>query len=188
MIGPRELAMAIYGVCRLAALDRSAVQYFENTEEAFWKSFNAAIIALPGYVLLTLLVLVEQPVEASGMRIAAVEGISYAIGWVLFPLVMVSFTEAANCRKDYFRFLSAWNWSAVLQVYFLLAVTAFGASGTLPQELSALVGLTAVLALLFYQGFIAHAMLGVRPAIAALIVAIDIGLGLVLEAAQRLLY
>lgn len=188
MISARDLSIAIYGVLRFAMLDRSAVQYFDNSEEAFWKSFSAALIAAPGYLLLILIGLAEYPVEAGELRILAVETISYVIGWVLFPLVMVSFTETANCSRDYFRFISAWNWSAVIQVYFFLAVTAFAASGSVGESLAAMISLSATLATLAYQGFIAQTILKTGLGITALIVAIDVTLGIGVNLASRLFY
>ena len=188
MINTREFSVAIYGACRFAAMDRGAIQYFDNTDEAFWKSFNAAIFALPGWVLLTLLFLIENPVEASEFRILSVELIAYVIGWVLFPLVMVSFTEVANCGNQYFRFVAAWNWSAVLQVYFILAVTAFAASGSVGDDGAGLMLGLATLAVLLYQGFIACATLNVAAPVAALVVIIDLMLGFVIRIVERALY
>ena len=47
MVSLRELSIAMFGAWRFATLDRSAVQFFDNTPEAFWRSFNAALVALP---------------------------------------------------------------------------------------------------------------------------------------------
>jgi len=181
MVNSRELSIALYGAWRLASLDRSGAQFFDNTEDSFWKSFNAAIVAAPAYILLVLIGFADRPVAAGEFRIIAVESITYVIGWVLFPLVMLSFTETVGCRQFYLRFIAAWNWAAVLQVFLFLAVTAFAASGALPGSLGTLVGLATTFAIFFYQGFIAHVMLDVRPGIAVLVVVIDIVLSLLLN-------
>jgi hypothetical protein len=188
MVSVREFSVAVYGAWRFATLDRTAAQFFENTPGAFWKSFNAAIFVAPGYVLLTLLGFIERPVEASELRIVCVEAIYYVISWVLFPLVMLSFTEAAGCPRLYFRFIGAWNWSAVLQVYFILGVTAFISSGALPSDAGTLIALIASLMTLVYQGFIAHATLGIAWLVTALVVGIDLFLGIALELVSRVLY
>lgn len=181
MVSVREFSAAVYGAWRFATLDRSAAQFFDNTPDAFWKSFNAAVFVAPGYVLLSLIGFIERPVEASEIRVLCVETISYVISWVLFPLVMVSYTEAAGRRQHYFRFIGAWNWSAVLQVYFILGVTAFISSGAVPTEAGTLIAVVASLMTLAYQGFIAHAVLGVAWPVAALVVGIDLFLGIALE-------
>ncbi|CAN0485452.1 unnamed protein product, partial [Discosporangium mesarthrocarpum] len=104
MVNTRDLSIALYGAWRFATLDRAAVQFFENTPDAFWKSFNAAWLALPAYALLVLLSFSQHPVDAGPFRILSVELIAYIIGWVLFPLVMVAFTDTAKCPANYYRF------------------------------------------------------------------------------------
>lgn len=188
MISAREIALAFYGILRLVQLDRGAVQYFDNTPEAFWRSFYAALITAPAYILLLLLNLVDAPVSAGTLRIAAVETITYVIGWVLFPLVMVTFTETAGCWRYYYRFMAAWNWSIVFQVFVFLAITAFGASGALPMSLAGFLSLLTMTAVFFYEGFIASVMLEIRPGPAALIVIINLFLDLGLNVVSRWFY
>ena len=102
MVTMRELSVALYGVWRFAALDRTAVQFFDNTPNAFWKSFNAAWLALPAYALLVLISFTQHPVEAGPIRILSIEVISYVIGWVLFPLVIIAFTDITRSTQKYF--------------------------------------------------------------------------------------
>ena len=167
MISTRELSIALYGTWRFAALDRSAIQFFDNTPDAFWRSFYAALVALPAYALLV---------------------ISYVIGWVLFPLVMVSFTDTLKCSEKYFRFIAAWNWSIVLQSFLFLGVSAFSASGAIPDNLGGLISLVATLAIFFYQGFIARTTLDVPVPAAALVVVIDLSIAIGLSLVGRSLY
>lgn len=188
MVNPRELSIALYGSWRFATLDRAAIQFFDNTPDAFWKSFNAAWLALPAYALLVLLSFVHHPVDAGPFRILSVELISYVIGWVLFPLVMVAFTDTAKCARNYYRFIAAWNWSIVLQAYFFLGVSAFSASGTVPESLGGLISLVATFAIFFYQGFIAKTTLDVTLPVAFLVVVIDLTIAIGLSLVSRSLY
>lgn len=188
MVSARELSIALYGAWRFATLDRSAIQYFDNTPEAFWRSFNAALVALPAYALLVMLSFTEHPVAAGPLRILFVEAIAYVIGWVLFPLVMVAFTDTTKSAANYFRFIAAWNWSIVLQAFLFLGVSAFVASGAVPENLGALISLVATLAIFFYQGFIARTTLDIPVPAAALIVIIDLGIAIGLSLISRSLY
>ena len=188
MVNTREISIALYGAWRFATLDRAAIQFFDNTEQAFWKSFNAAWLALPAYALLVLLSFAQHPVDAGPFRILSVEAIAYVIGWVLFPLVMVAFTDTTKCAEHYFRFVAAWNWSIVLQAYFFLGVSAFAASGTVPDSLGGLISLVATLAIFFYQGFIAKTMLDVTIPAAFLVVVIDLTIAIGLSLVSRSLY
>jgi hypothetical protein len=188
MASIREISIALYGVWRLASLDRAGAHFFENTPAAFWKSFNAAWLALPGYTLLVLLGFAQNPVDAGAFRVLSVELITYVISWVLFPLVMVAFTDTVKSDRNYFRFVTAWNWSIVLQAYLFLGVSAFTASGTVPESLGALISLVATFAIFFYQGFIARTMLDVTVPVAVLVVFIDFLIAVSLSLISRWLY
>lgn len=188
MVSPRELSVALYGAWRFATLDRGAIQFFDNTPQAFWKSFNAAWLALPAYALLVLLSFAQHPVDAGAFRVLSVELISYVIGWVLFPLVMVAFTDTMKCGQNYFRFITAWNWSIVLQAYLFLGVSAFSASGTVPDSLGGLISLVATLAIFFYQGFIAKTTLDVTTPVAFMVVIVDLTIAIGLSLVSRSLY
>lgn len=188
MVNTRDLSIALYGAWRFATLDRAATQFFENTPDALWKSFNAAWLALPAYALLVLLSFAHHPVDAGPLRILSVELIAYVIGWVLFPLVMVAFTDTAKCAANYYRFITAWNWSIVLQAYFFLGISAFSASGTVPESLGGLISLVATLAIFFYQGFIARTTLDVTVPVAVMVVVIDLAIAIGLSMVSRSLY
>jgi hypothetical protein len=188
MIGPRELSIALYGAWRFATLDRSAIQFFDNTPEAFWRSFNAALLTLPAYALLVMLSFTQHPVEAGGLRILFVESISYVIGWALFPLVMIAFTDTTKSAQNYFRFIAAWNWSIVLQAFLFLGVSAFAASGTVADNLGGMISLVATMAIFFYQGFIAKTTLDVTIPVAAMVVVIDLAIAIALSLVSQSLY
>ena len=182
------MSKALWGAWRFATLDRAAIQFFDNTPDAFWKSFHAAWLAMPAYALLVLLGFTQHPVDTGAFRFLSVELISYVIGWVLFPLIMVAFTDTAKCARNYFRFITAWNWSIVLQAYLFLGVSVFSASGTVPDNLGGLVSLVATLAIFFYQGFIAKTTLDVTVGVAFLAVVIDLAIAIGLSLVSRSLY
>ena len=188
MITTREAAVSIFGACQFAKFDRAALRYFDNTPDAFWKSLYAALFALPAYVLLQLIRFSETPVNASDFRILCVESSGYVIGWVLFPLVMIPVADALNRFGHYYRFLAAWNWAIVLQLFLLLAVTALVSSETIPLQFTGLVSFLTVITILVYQGFIVVTALDVRPWAAFLIVSIDLILSLMLNFSIRSFY
>jgi hypothetical protein len=116
------------------------------------------------------------------------EVIAYVTGWVLFPLVMVAFTDTMQCADRYFQFIAAWNWSIVLQVFLFLAVSAFITSSNVPDSIGALISLTAMLAVILYQGFIARTALEISVPVAAIIVIIDLAVAIGLSLISRSLY
>ncbi|MEC7489611.1 MAG: hypothetical protein VYA17_08500 [Pseudomonadota bacterium] len=172
----------------MARLDKRASQYFENTPDAFWRSFQAALVALPAYVALQLLSPEEKPMGTEIMRILLVETSSYVIGWFLFPLIMIGVIEAIGRSDRYFRFIVAWNWAIVVQVFCYLFVVIVAASGVLPASISAFIGFGIILAFFFYQGFIAYLILELRVPTACMIVLIDFVFAIILHQISVLLY
>jgi len=184
----RDITVGLYGAFQLARMQKSASRCFENTPEAFWRSFQAAIVAVPAYCLLQLLNLAEMPVASAPFRILIVELSAYIIGWVLFPFIMITVTNALGKADNYFQYIVAWNWAIVLQICFYLVVVSIAVSGLLPPSISAFMGFGAVVAFLFYQGFITCVMLDVRPAVAVMIVLLDFVIAIILNQISRSLY
>lgn len=179
-----EMVVGLYGAGRLAALDRAAAGCFPNTPEAFWRSFWAAAVAAPVYALLLVVGAPDGPPAAGLARTVAVEAVAYATGWVLFPLVMVAYVDKIGRSELYWRFISAWNWAIVLQVVLFLGVTSLAAGRVLPAG-AGLVSMTATLAVFVYQAFVARVMLDISRGRAAVVVIIDVGLGMALHVAGR---
>lgn len=182
MITSREVGYATYGAWRLARADPQGMQFFDNTPEAFWRSFHAATVAAPIYVVLVVLQLAERPVTGGPFRVMSVEAISYAIDWVAFPLVMFYIAQSIGRFDRYLRYIAAYNWSKVLQMSLWLAVAAITQTGLLPRGAGIVVELLAMVAILTYQWFIARIGLEVRGLGAASIVLLDLVISFFLSA------
>lgn len=173
MLNIYEIVRGLRGAVQLAKFDRSAIEYFQNTPNAFWISFQAAIVALPPYAVLQLLAFYNSPANIETGRIVLVETSAYVIGWVFFPLIMVSLTEFLDRSDKYFQFIVAWNWAVVLQLCLYLSAVVLATSGIVPNKLIPLLSLFVITAILTYQGFIAFLMLDVSVRCASIIVLID---------------
>ena len=111
MVSTAEIARAVYGAWRLALLDRKGLDCFDSTIEAYWKSFNAAVIVAPAYALLLALRLAEVDTRAGFLPLAIVETLAYIIGWVAFPLIMIYVCDRIGRFDRYLRYIVAHNWS-----------------------------------------------------------------------------
>src|SRR5258708_7095974 len=49
---PTEISDALHGAWRLACLDRRGMAYFARGEAAFWRSFRAAVILYPVFLIM----------------------------------------------------------------------------------------------------------------------------------------
>lgn len=180
MVSAAEFIRAVYGALRLALLDRKGLDCFEDTIEAYWKSFGAAAILAPAYALLLFVRLLETDVKAGWFTIAVVETLAYIVSWVAFPLIMIYVCDRIGRFDRYLRYIVAHNWSNVIQVAVFLGVTIVS-TAFLGGGHSAFLGLAATVAILFYQWFIARAALEITGRGAAAIVGLHLVISILIN-------
>ncbi len=181
----RHVTVALYGATRLAKGDPHGIEFFDDTAESFWRSFWAAAIVAPPYLLLLAFDLWGANIHSGPLRVMLIEAIAYVIGWTAFPVVAFYLCEAIGRQDRYIRYISAANWATVLQVTLYLFVTAVIATGLLPGALALALSLATHLALAVYGWFIARVGLILSAAGAAGVVALDIALSLAVNAVVR---
>ncbi|MGE0723756.1 MAG: hypothetical protein AB7O45_05250 [Alphaproteobacteria bacterium] len=183
-----EIARAVDGAWRLACRDASGLRAFDPTLEAFWRSFFAAVVVAPFYVLM--LALRDLPAEPRGglAVMALVEAIGYVANWVAFPLVMAHVSRLIGRERHYLVFVQAFNWSAVIQVVMLLAGSLIAAADLLPSALAQGIVIGVTLLVLVYEWYIARVALELGGAGAAGIVALDLAIGIFLNGAGQSIY
>jgi hypothetical protein len=186
MITAREAASGLYGAWRLAHGDRMGLGYFDASLDGFWRSFWAAAIVAPAYLLLIGLSQGEAGGTAGPMRAFTVHAIAYALDWTAFPLAMVFGTRALGREANYLRFIVALNWAKVIEAAILLpaallaAVVPGGLAGALP-----LLGFGLVLV---YHWWVTKCGLGADGMEAAGIVGVNLAIGVAITVwAQSLL-
>jgi len=188
MIPAQAVVQGLYGAYRLARLDPRGMSYLDRSIEGFWRSFFAAVVAAPAFVLLVVLETIAASTpeaETDWARVVLVEGIAYAIGWVAFPLAMFYVAEAIGRGGAYVGFVVAYNWAAVLQTAAYLLVAALTSGGALPPPLGDLLSLALILAILAYQWFIARTALNLGAHGAIGIVALDVVISLIITGVAR---
>jgi len=178
----REAVSALYGAYRLARFDRGGMAYFDSTIEGFWKSFFAAVLVAPLYILLLGVRLQASEVPHPVVRYLAVELTAYVIAWVVFPLAMVTVARVIDREARYFAFIVAYNWAAVWQNLLHLSVAIAIMGGLLPQPAGDAIAYIVLVAVLIYSWFIARTALDVPAPLAAALVALDLVLGILINA------
>lgn len=167
-----EIARSVDAAWRLARGDASAVDRLDLSVDGFWKSFTAAVVVLPAYVLVLLDQYRLAGWPAEPWATAFTEGLGYAIGWMAFPLAAIPLTRLLGLSQRYVPLIVANNWSTVIQVAVYTAVVLLGVILPLPMRATAL--LTATLAILVYQWFVIRSALATTNGIAAGLVVIDL--------------
>lgn len=178
MISVREVTYGLYGAWRLAWRDRGAMAWFDCSLEGAIRSFWAAALCYPGFIVLLLFRLEGTSVNAHDVyRILLVETIGYVIGWCAYPLAALPFCRWIAPEERALGFIIAYNWSQVLQTALLLPVAALGALDVTPPYVVAYVSTVAYLAILVYEWFIARIALQSGGLPATALVLLDVVLG-----------
>ena len=174
MLTMREASASLYGACRLARFDAAGMTFFNTSLEGFWRSFYAAVIIAPFYGLLLYLRYAAGEVAVQPTRFASVEAIAYVMSWFAFPVVMLTVVLFLDREKNYLRYLTAYNWAAVLQNAVYLPLAILMVTGVLPQQAANLFGLFVFAVILAYTWFITRVALDVPAATAGGVVTLDL--------------
>jgi hypothetical protein len=184
-----EVRLALAGALRLARGDRGGLSCFDRSAEGFWRSFRAAAIAYPLYLaLLSMRITVAEWERSGGLLIITVETIAYVIAWVAFPLIMLTVTRWVGRAHRFFDFMVPYNWSQVPQSALFVLVGLESESGVLPAGPAQAVEIAAAVAALVYEWFIARVALDTTTSTAALIVLVDLLLGVLISHVASSLY
>ena len=159
----QEILSSLYGAYRLACFDESGMRFFNITVEGFWRSFFAAILLAPFYLIA---IWPEISSANGGFSFWAmlVHFATYAAGWVLFPLVAFFATDLLGLGQRFTALVVVVNWSSVL-VFALF--TLVGVAATLVQGPFVGLVVTIITAGLFvYHWFVIKTALGSSSTIA----------------------
>ena len=182
MITLNEATTALYGAYRLARFDARGMDFFNTTVAGFWRSFYGAAFVAPFFLLWIAIRFQSGAWDAPAVRVVAIESLSYVIGWVAFPLVMVWVARQLERESAYIRYIVAYNWALVLQNAVVIPVEALSITHMIPVAAgnTMLLGLIALIAA--YMWFIARTALNLAPATAAGIVVLDFVLSFFIKA------
>ncbi len=178
------LTRSVYGAWRLARLDPAGMTLFELSIPGFWRSFFAAVVVAPAYVVLVVLRFEHETEVGPDLDLGPfllAQLVAYTVTWAAFPLAMIVFARILSLSTFYVPFIIAYNWSAVIQMAVFLPTALIGASGLLPATLAGILMMIATFAILCYQWFVARVALQTTGLIAAGLVAFDLLLGILID-------
>lgn len=159
----------------------------EGTAEGAWRSFAAAFVCLPAFLAMRLFAWAEVGAPPGGVaRALAAELIGYTLAWVGFALVSLALVGSWGRGNAWPRFIAAWNWTNVVQYLVLLALAIPGLLGA-PAGVAGALTLIGLGYAVWLEWFVARHALGVDGARAAVLVAVDLALGLFLSGLIRTL-
>ena len=159
MITIPEAFTGLFAAWRLFLRDPRAVALFDATPAGAIKSFWCALIVLPGYALIVVLVHTLSIGDADWFRFVLVEATAYTVTWCVWPLLMFYVAQALDRSDRYLLYLTAFNWSAGPQIVIWLIVLLLVFSGILTREMIAIVNIAALIVVLLYHLFIVRTTL-----------------------------
>ena len=184
-----EMRLALVGCLRLAGGDRRGLSCFDHSLDGFWRSFRAAVISYPLYlVLLAMRVSMAEWERSGGWRIVAVETIGHVIAWVAFPLLMLEVTRWIGRAHRFFDFMVPYNWCQVPQSVLFVVVGLVSAGEMLSSQVTEVIDVAAAIATLVYEWFIARVALDTTAAAAVFVVLLDLVLGVLISRMTGSLY
>ena len=176
----QEVIYRVYGAWQFARLNAGATQYFEESPQAALRSFFAAVLVAPAYLILILLAHNEAP-PRDPLEVGVVVLLGYSLLWTVFPLVAYRICLIIDRERAFFRYLCADNWSSIITQHFQLVVLLLIAGGIVPEVLASLVVLAMYACLLIYSWFIARSCLDVSSAVAAGFIVLQQIVGLLIQ-------
>jgi hypothetical protein len=184
-----EAALALTGTLRLALGDRGALACFNATEEGFWRSFRAAVLCYPMFVLLLVFpVEIGTADEGHSWSYFIVETIRFVIAWTAFPLIALPLASWLGRGDRFLLFMTVYNWCQVPQTVAFTAVTMLGALGALPPEGVLLGDLVVGIGSLVYEWYVSRVALAISGPQAGLVILIDVVLATLLSHIATTLY
>jgi hypothetical protein len=181
MITPRDVLYGLYGAFRLACLDRGGARYFDKSLDGFWRSFFAAAIVLPLYIVLLALRFGEPGLTQNPFRYLSIEMIAYVTAWVAFPLAALPLTRLFDKEDKYLGFIVAYNWASVLQNAIYLPIAMIVVTQLLPAAYANFISFVALGFIMAYTWFIARMMLDVSAGAAVAMVGMDLILSILIR-------
>jgi len=188
MLTLREVSSGLYGAWRLAWRDPKAMAWFDRSLPGAIRSFWAAAICYPGFLILLLMRLSDRDLHTSAIyTILLVQSIGYVIGWCAYPLAALPFCRWLVPEERALGFIIAYNWSQVLQTALLLPIAVLAGTDFVPPYAIAYADLIAYIAILIYEWFIAKIALDAGALPATTLVLLDVVIGAALSEITQVL-
>ena len=111
--------LTLQGVRRLSRFDQVGFLFFDASRKGFWRSFAAALVCLPIWVLAE-----YQQTSAldhdAALRFLAIQIIAYVVSWLAYPLLVLQIADWFGVWPNYYRYIVAYNWfQPLLQLMWL---------------------------------------------------------------------
>lgn len=177
MIDREEINRAMRGSWALALSDPDGLQYFENSFDAFWRSFQVILIVVPVYLLMMSFSgiaehgLIETLFARPGFYVSQAGLI--VVEWITFPILMILLARILGVTARYGLFITVSNWNSLLIVAVLFPINLALSVMDVADEVSFFFSLAVMVLVMRYRWFVTKTILDVPAPTAAGLVIIE---------------
>ncbi len=195
MLRVNEIVASLKGAFALAVGQASGLARFEQSFEAFWRSFAAIFLVAPLYLMHVLaehrIILTADdfdPATFSAGLYFSVKAFVLIIDWFAFPILMVFLARLLRLTAGYGLYITVFNWGTVLIVAALTPPFIGWSLGYISDFAANIMSLGILMIVLRYRWFIARVALEASPLVATGLVLAEFLLSLLItQSATRLI-
>lgn len=180
-----ETVSSLYGAFRLAQGDAKGLAFFNVSTEGFWRSFAAALLIAPPFIILLGVRHVVSDSEIALLRYSSIHTLSYIISWLAFPLLVFYLTDMIDKSQRFIRYIVVYNWTSVLQNLLYLPFAILVEAHLIQGSLTTLIGLILLGVVLLYTWFITKSALEISNLLAFGFVVIDLMLSVFINSISQ---
>ncbi len=188
MLTISDIRNAMTGSFLLARRDTSGLKFFDVGIEGFWRSFLVIVPIAPFYVLYSIQeIRIAQEIDPQGVFVVTNAGFIAAkimllvLDWLVFPIAMIFITRLLVLWPRYIPFIAVYNWSSLFVIAVLAPPALLYVMGIISAEMVTTFNLFATFFVLYYRWYVAKTILETAGLTAALIVAFDLILSLLVH-------
>ena len=175
-----EAHRSIFGSLRLAIRDQGGFDDFNLTEAGFWHSFAAIVILAPLYLYghdiqgAAEMARTATPDDGASEPSLVTSIFELLIQWVAWPLAMAVIAKFTGLTANYSRYITVYNWSAILVGVVQVIPIFLYAQGGVLAELGSILMVAALAFAIYYRWYIAQTALKTTGSIASALVLADL--------------
>lgn len=179
----QEVTYRVYGAWLLARFDARGVQYFDDSPNAALRSFYAAVLTAPAFIVISLLSLAtsELKEDMPAFIVLVVHTLFYVLLWVVAPVIIHRICQVIDRGDAFFRYLSANNWSNVITYHLNLVMVVLILGEILPAPVVGLLIFATYGYVIAYNWFIGLRCLDINALTAAGLVGLQLVLHVLIE-------
>jgi hypothetical protein len=179
----QEVTYRVYGAWLLARFDARGVQYFDDSPNAALRSFYAAVLTAPAFIVISLLSLAtsELKEDMPAFIVLVVHTLFYVLLWVVAPVIIHRICQVIDRGDAFFRYLSANNWSNIITYHLNLVMVVLILGEILPAPVVGLLIFATYGYVIAYNWFIGLRCLDINALTAAGLVGLQLVLHVLIE-------